>query len=117
MPNFMLDAFNDFGKASASGECPNIINLGKASIERMTVDLKLPEGPITGTGVVLTIQGCDTPGGTYVDIVKGKTVTGDEILAGYGLPVPRSKYQYLKATIVGTFVGKIQAIINSYLGK
>jgi len=118
MPNFGYDAFNNFGSVSAAGDCPNIINLGDASIERMGVDLKMPEGPLTAASVTLSLKGCDTPGGTYVTIVTGEEVGLEQLLAGYSLPAPTFTYKYVKAAIAGTFSGgKLQAIINSYIGK
>jgi len=115
---FHYDAFNDFGTLSAAGDYPNTINMGEASAERMTVDLKLPEGSITSAaGITLTIKGCDSENGTYVHIVASGGITPEMINDGYGLPIPKTKFKYLKAAIGGNFDGKIQAIINSYLGK
>jgi len=115
---FHYDALNDFGTLSAAGDCPNTINMGEASAERMTVDLKLPEGSITSAaGITLTIKGSDTESGVYTNIVVSGTVTPEMINEGYGLPIPKTKFRYLKAAIAGNFTGKIQAIINSYLGK
>ncbi|MCL2832101.1 MAG: hypothetical protein FWD78_02930 [Treponema sp.] len=117
MPSFIYDAFNDFGVTSAEGEFPNTINLGEASIERMTVDLKLPSGPLASGTVILSIKGSDAANGSYTTIVTGEELTSADIQKGYGLPVPASKYQYLKAEIEGKFGGKLQAIINTYIGK
>ena len=115
---FHYDAFNDFGTLSAAGDCPNTISIGEASAERMTVDLKLPEGAITSAaGITLTIKGSNSETGAYVNIVVSGTVTPEMINDGYGLPIPKTKFRYIKAAIAGNFAGKIQAIINSYLGK
>jgi len=115
---FHYDAFNDFGTLSAAGDYPNTINMGEASAERMTVDLKLPEGSITSAdGVKLSVKGSDTESGAYETIVESGTVTPEMINDGYGLPIPKTKFKYLKAAIGGNFDGKVQAIINSYLGK
>ena len=115
---FCYDAFNDFGALSAAGDFPNTINMGAATAERMTIDIKLPDGAVTSAaGVTLTLKGSDTEGGTYSKIVESGTVTVDMIGEGYGLPIPKTKYKFLKVAIAGTFTGKIQAIINSYLGK
>jgi len=118
MINFMYDKLNDFGTLSAVGDCPNTINMGEASAERMTVDLKLPEGAITSaTGITLTIKGCDSDNGAYANIVVSGAVTPEMLNDGYGLPIPKTKFRYLKAAIAGEFAGKVQAIINTYLGK
>ena len=118
MINFMYDKFNDFGNLSAAGDFPNTINMGEASAERMTVDLKLPEGAVTSAaGVTLTIKGSDTENGSYAKIAESGTVTAAMISEGYGLPIPKTKYKFLRVAVSGTFTGKVQAIINTYLGK
>jgi len=116
---FHYDAFNDFGTlTSEAKDFLNIINMGEASAERMTVDLKLPEGSITSAeGITLTIKGSDSETGGYTNIVVSGTITPEMINDGYGLPIPKTKYRYLKAAIAGNFTGKVQAIINTYLGK
>ena len=117
--NFLYDALNDFGTRQASaGDFPYTINMGEASAERMTVDLKTPEGPVaTAAGVTLTVKGCDTENGTYQNIVVSGTVSAASLAAGYGLPVPKTGYKFLKAAVAGTFTGTLQAIINPYIGK
>ena len=115
---FHYDAFNDFGILSAAGDFPNTINMGDASAERMTVDIKLPDGSLTSAaGVMLTLKGSDAESGAYSAIVQSGTITAAMISAGYGFPIPKTKYKFLKVGIEGTFTGKVQAIINSYLGK
>lgn len=112
------DAKNDFGTLTAAGDFPNTINMGDASAERMTIDVKLPDGSITAVaGVTLTLKGADTEGGAYSTIVQSGAITVDMIGEGYGLPIPKTKYKFLKVGIAGAFQGKVQAIINSYLGK
>ena len=114
--NFIYDALNDFGKLTAAGDFPNVMNMGEASIERMTVDLKLPDGPVSGS-VTLSVKGSDSEGGTYSEIVKGGQVSAATLNGeGYGLPVPKTNHKFLKASIAGTFTGTVQAIINSYIG-
>jgi hypothetical protein len=114
--NFLYDALNDFGKLAAAGDFPNTINMGDATAEQMAVDLKLPDGPLSGGPVTLTVKGCGTEGGTYENIVISGSVTAAMIADGYGLPVPKTAFKYLKASIAGTFTGSVQAIINSYKG-
>jgi hypothetical protein len=115
---FGYDALNDFGKLNAPGDFPNILNMGEASAERMTVDLKLPDGAITGGPVTLSVKGSDTEGGAYTAIVTGSAVGADGLSkGGYALPVPETKFKYLKASLAGAFAGTVQAIVNSYLGK
>jgi len=115
--NFLYDALNDFGEITAEGDFPNVMNMGEASIERMTVDLKLPDGPISGS-VTLSVKGSDSENGTYTKIVEGGQVSAATLNGeGYGLPVPKTKYKFLKASITGTFTGTVRALINSYLGK
>jgi len=114
--NFIYDALNDFGVVTSCEDFPNVINMGDASIERMTVDLKLPDGPISGK-VSLSIMGSDSEDGTYGLIVSGGEVPAAVLNGeGYGLPVPKTKYKFLKASMGGNFIGSVQAIINSYIG-
>jgi len=113
--NFLYDALNDFGVLSAAGDFPNTFCMGDASLEKMSVDLKLPEDAFTGA-VTLKVKGSDIEGGTYSDIVASGSITAAMIGEGYGLPVPKTKYKYLKASLSGTFTGKVQAIVNSNLG-
>jgi len=115
--NFHYDKLNSFGKlTSAAGNFPNIINLGEASIERMTVDLKLPEATFTGS-CTLTVQGADTEGGTYSTICASGSVTAAMINDGYGLPVPKTNFKFIRVAIAGTYTGTVEAIVNSTLGK
>jgi len=116
--NFLYDAMNDFGNREGTGVFPNTINMGDASAERMTVDLKLPSGPITGGPVTLSVTGSNTEGGTYATIVTGGAVTAADLSGeGYSLPIPKTKFKFLRVSIAGTFTGTVQAIINSYIGK
>jgi hypothetical protein len=118
MPQLIYDKLNDFGAVTAAGTFPNTIALGDDSLERMTVDLKTPAGPVvSAAGVTLTVQGCDTEGGSYVTIVTSGTISAADLAAGYGLPVPKTAYKFIQAKLAGTFTGTVQAIINSYLGK
>jgi len=115
--NFLYDALNSFGRlTAAAGNFPDIINLGEASIERMTVDLKVPAGPFTGS-CTLTIQGADTEGGTYATIVASGSITAAMINDGYGLPVPKTGFKFIRVAIAGTYTGTVEAIINSKIGK
>jgi len=115
---FIYDKLNDFGTLAAAGDFPNIINMGDATAERMSVDLKMPQGAITGGPVTLSVKGSDTEGGTYTAIVTGGAVSAADLAKdGYRLPMPKTKYKFLKAAIAGTFTGTVQALINSYLGK
>jgi len=114
---FHYDALNDFGTLEAAGDFPNTINMGEATAERMSVDIKLPDGSLTSAaGVTLQLKGSDTETGAYTKIVESGTITVDMIGDGYGLPIPKTKYKYLKTSIAGVFTGKVQAIINSKLG-
>ena len=118
MVGFMYDALNSFGTRTAAGDFPNIISLGDAKVDRMTVDLKVPAGAlVSAAGVTLTVKGSATEGGTYTAIVTGAAVLPADLVKGYGLPVPRNDYKFLKASIAGTFTGTVEAIINSYTGK
>jgi len=84
----------------------------------MAVDLKLPGGPVTGGPVTLSVKGADTEGGTYAVIVTGGAVTAATLNRdGYSLPMPKTPFKFLKASISGAFTGTVQAIVNSYLGK
>jgi len=120
MGNFLYDKLNSFGKLTAAGDFPDTINLGEASIERMTVDLKLPTGEFSGGPVTVTVKGCDTAGGTYVNIVQSGPVSAAMIDAGYGLPVPKTSFKFIKVAVSvtspATFTGTLEAIINSYVG-
>jgi len=116
--NFGYDKKNDFGTLAAAGDFPNVINLGEASAEKITVDIKMPGGAVTtDEGVTLALKGCNKAGGAYEKIVESGTVTQEMLLDGYGLPIPKNSFQYLKVAIAGDFNGKVQALINSYPGK
>ena len=117
--NFMYDKRNDFGLLTTAGDSPDIINMGEASAERMTVDLKLPEGDITSaSGVTVKVMGGDSSSTITNTIVQSGTVAAADLnKEGYSLPIPKTKYKFLKVNITGFTAGKIQAIINSYLGK
>jgi hypothetical protein len=114
--NLLYDALNDFGKLTAAGDCPNIINMGDASADQIRVDLKLPDADFSGGPLVAKIRGSDTENGAYEDIVTSGSVTKEMITDGYGLPIPKTKFKFLKVTISGAFTGSVQAIINSYKG-
>ena len=116
--NYLYDKLNDFGTLAAAGDFPNTMNMGEASAERMTVDIKLPDGSVTsGAGITFALMGSDTENDGYSKIVESGTVTADMLNEGYALPMPKTKFKFLKFTVSGSFSGKIQAIINSYLGK
>jgi hypothetical protein len=116
--NFLYDKLNDFGSLAAAGDFPNTMNMGDASAERMTVDLKLPDGAISGGPVTLSVKGSDTENGTYTPIVTGGAVSAASLNKdGYALPIPRTSYKFLKASLSGSFTSTVQALINSYLGK
>jgi len=115
--NFLYDALNDFGKLTAAGDFPNILNMGEASLERMAVDLKLPLGAMAGS-LTLSVKGSDAEDGTYETIVTGGTVSAATLFKdGYSLPVPKTKHKFIKASLSGTFTGTVRALVNSYLGK
>jgi len=117
MIQFLYDKLNSFGKLTAAGDFPDTINLGEASIERMTVDLKLPEGNFSGGPLTVTVKGSDSEGGAYNTVVQSGSVTEAMINEGYGLPVPKTGYKFIKVAVSGSFTGSVEAIINSYLGK
>jgi len=115
--NFLYDALNDFGKLTAEGDFPNVMNMGEASAERLAVDLKLPAGALASGSVTLSVKGSDTEGGTYSTIVTGSAVSAADLAKdGYSLPMPKTKFKFLKAALSGTFSGTVQALINSYKG-
>jgi hypothetical protein len=117
--NFLYDALNDFGNRTSLGTFPNTINMGDASAERMTVDLKLPDGPIAGGPLTLSVDGSDSENGTYTAIVTGSPVSAAALNQnGYSLPMPKTSFKFLRARIAGTAItGTVQALINSYTGK
>jgi hypothetical protein len=116
--NFGYDALNDFGTLTAPGTFPNVINMGEASAERMTVDLKQPEGAIGGGPVTLSVQGANSENGAYTTIVTGGAVSAADLNRdGYALPMPRTKFKFLRAAISGSFTGTVRALVNSYMGK
>jgi hypothetical protein len=119
MPQFLYDKLNSFGTLAAAGTFPNTINLGETGVERMSVDLKTPEGALTATHTItLTVQGADVEAGPYKTIVTGEALTGAKLkLEGYGLPIPKNPYKFLRASVAGTFTKTVEAVINSYLGK
>jgi carbon monoxide dehydrogenase subunit G len=116
----MYDQLNDFGVLTAAGDFPNILDLGEAGIERMTVDLKLPAGPVTAsTALTLSLKECDSETGTYTTLVTGPAAAVAVVNGGgYSLPVPRGHKRFLKAALTGTIsAGSVRALVNSYLGK
>jgi hypothetical protein len=115
--NFLYDKLNSFGRLTAGGNFPDIINLGEASIERMTVDIKLPLGTFSGNLTSVTVAGSDTESGTYTTIVTSGPVTPAMVNDGYGLPVPKTGFKFIRVSIAGTFTGTVEAIINTTLGK
>jgi len=117
MIQFLYDKLNSFGKLTAAGDFPDTINLGEASIERMTVDIKLPSGEFSGGPLTVTVKGSDTEGGTYNTVVQSGSVTAAMIKEGWGLPVPKTGYKFIRAAVAGTFTGSVEALINSYMGK
>ncbi|MDR2746742.1 MAG: hypothetical protein LBB77_04775 [Treponema sp.] len=122
MANVIYDKKHDFGTVSspATGAFPNILNLGETDAERMTVDIH-SNGLTGGTSLTFAIQGSATEGGTYTAIATGAAVLTADLNAGvYQLPVPETKFKFLKAAITasGTFTaGSVQAILNTYVGK
>jgi len=115
---FIYDSLNDFGKLDAAGDFPNVMAMGEATAERMAVDLKLPEGKITGGPVTLSLKGADSEDGAYTAIITGGAVSAADLNKdGYSLPIPKTKFKFLKAAISGGFTGTVQALINTYLGK
>ena len=116
---FMYDKLNDFGILTAAGDSPDIINMGDATAERMAVDLKLPEGDITSvSGVTVKVMGGDSAASITNTIVQsGAVAAADLNRDGYSLPIPKTRFKFLRVNITGFTAGKIQAIINSYLGK
>jgi len=117
--NFLYDALNGFGERVTAGDFPNTIGMGEASAERMAVDIKLPGGPVTSAaGVTFSVRGSDTAAGTYSAIVTGHAVSAADLNGeGYSLPIPKTKFKFLRVNAAGTFTGTLQAILNSYLGK
>jgi hypothetical protein len=122
MANVIYDKLHDFGTVTtpATGTFPNILNMGEASAERMTVDFHCA-ALVGGTDITFRVGGCDTESGSYMPIVVGGAIPMDELNAGvYQLPLPRTKFKFLKAylTVTGTFTGgTVQAILNTYVGK
>jgi hypothetical protein len=118
MGQFQYDKLNDFGVVTAAGDFPNILDLGEASIERMTVDFKLPAGNLTAsTAITLSLKECATETGTYTALATGPALTVAALNEnGFRLAVPPGHKRFLKAAAAGTFSGTIQAIVNPYLG-
>jgi hypothetical protein len=122
MGQFIYDALNSFGNASLSGagtEFPDIINLGEAKADRMTVDI-LCDTAAGGTSLAVTVQGSATGSSGWADVGKN-TVSLADLKAGKGsVAISPNPYQYLKVvfTKTGTFTaGTVQARLNSYVGK
>jgi hypothetical protein len=122
MANVIYDKLHDFGTVTppATGALPNILNMGEADAERMTVDFHCVS-LAGGTSLTFAVQGSATEGGTYTAIVTGAVIPLADLNAGvYRLPLPRTKFKFLKAamTAAGTFTGgTVQAILNTYVGK
>ena len=123
MGNFIYDKHNDFGYLAgplAAGAFPNIVNLGDARVDRMTVDILVDKTIAGGTSATFIVQGCATEGGTYT-AVSQRTFTLAELKKGVcRVAISPNSFQYLKTaiTVTGTFTaGGARALVNSYLWK
>jgi hypothetical protein len=120
----MYDASLDFGDAALASASvfPNTLDLGKTSVDRMTVDILTSAAAAGGTGVAVTVQGTSDISGTPVWTDVGKnTFTLDQINAGKcGVAVSPNPSRYLQVilTKTGTFTaGTLKAQLNTYVGK
>jgi hypothetical protein len=122
MANVIYDKKHDFGTISppATGNFPNILNLGETDAERMAVDFH-SAALAGGTTLQFAVLGSDTESGTYTAVVTGAAHTPVRLNGEvYKLPIPSTKFKFLKvsATAAGTFTGgTVQAILNTYVGK
>jgi hypothetical protein len=121
MGNVSYDSSLDFGSvALASGTAlPNILNLGKTSVNRMTVDLFAPDAA-GGTAVAVTVQGSADGTGGWVDVGKNTFTLADLNAGVCGVAISPNPYQYLQVTLTktGTFTaGTISGQLNTYVGK
>jgi hypothetical protein len=126
MANVIYDKQHDFSwdtaptTSGATTELPNILNLGEADVERMTVDFHC-NSLSGGTSLTFSVLGSDAEGGTYTPIVTGAVIPLADLNAGvYQLPIPRTKFKFLKAAMTATGAfggGTVRAILNTYVGK
>jgi hypothetical protein len=123
MGNVSYDATLDFGSAAlaSAAALPNILDLGKTSAGRMTVDL-FAQGAAGGTAVAVTVQGTSDISGTptWTDVGKN-TFTTAELTAGpASVAISPNKFRYLQVALTktGTFTaGTVAGQLNTYVGK
>jgi hypothetical protein len=117
MPQFIYDKLHDFGNMTAAGEFPNILALGDATVDRMTIAIHTPV-PLSAGTLTFSVKGSATEGGAYTTIITGAAVPYAKINAdGYHLPIPQSNYPFLKAAVAGSFTGTVNAQLDTYIGK
>jgi hypothetical protein len=124
MGNVSYDSSLDFGSAvlSSDAKLPNILDLGKTSASRMTVDLFL-QGAAGGTGIAVTVQGTnDDPSGTptWTDVGKNTFTTAALTAAVGSVAISPNPYRYLQVALTktGTFTaGTLKGQLNTYVGK
>jgi hypothetical protein len=130
MANLAYDAELSFGKLDplASGEFPDILNLGKkegsndhypgkkfTNADRMTVDVCC-DSP-DGAGITVTVQGSADGETDWTDVGKN-TFTLEDMKAGpCKTAVSPNAFQYLRVSVSGSSSGSAEAYLNTYAGK
>lgn len=103
------DILLNFGKVTASG-CDNIVNLNNTSAGGMDVVFKFDTA--VSTAAALTVEGCDTEGGTYTTIAVSPSKTyavGETVRVG----IPRG----VTAKFLKVKGAACEAFIDTYVGK
>jgi hypothetical protein len=124
MANVGYDSTFDLGALTASGDFPNVINLGKTNANHFAVDVFAPV-TVAGGPITITVSGGDTEA-AQTNVVGSKAFTAAE-LNGTELcqvAISPNKYQYLKVSAAAATsgngqwtAGKIAAILSTYIGK
>jgi hypothetical protein len=132
MANLLYDELLSFGTANLASDTafPDVLNVGKETgknihypgkewtgIDRLTVDICAGDAK-GGTSITASVQGCDTPTGTFAVVGQG-TFTLAQLQAGpCGVAISPNNYQYFKVTFTkaGTFTGNAKAYLNTYTG-
>jgi hypothetical protein len=123
MGNVSYDSTLDFGSAAlaSASVLPNILDLGKTSANRMTVDL-FCVGTAGGSALAVTVQGTNDLAGTpvWTDVGKNTFTTAELGSGAAAVAVSPNTFRYLQVALTktGTFTaGTLEGQLNTYVGK
>ena len=105
------------GLTSGAATFPNVLEIGKADVNRMQAGFSFGTVPAGGTAITFSLEGSND-NSTYVEIAA---VTGSLTKSTF-IAFPRDTfYKYLRAKVkasTGTFTaGVVNAAIDTYVGK